>query len=56
MVLKMILLKKTKQQNRNPFFDNKKTNSDLVGFARPRKGRSSKKDKHKSKCEREFNF
>ena len=49
-------LKKTKQMKRNPFFDNKEYDKDLVGFANPKKGRSSKKDKAKSKNEREWNY
>ena len=49
-------LKKTKHMRRNPFYDNIETESEIIGFARPRKGRSSKKDRAKSKSEREWNW
>lgn len=47
-------LKLTKQQKRNPFYDRFKTESQVEGFARPRKGKSSKKDRYKSKEMREW--
>lgn len=52
----MARIKKTKQQKRNPFYDDKEFEKDVVGFARPRKGRSSKKDKAKDKSTREWEY
>lgn len=49
-------LRLNKYQKRNPFFDNFEYLSEITGFARPRKGRSSKKDKAKTKCSREWRY
>ena len=47
-------LQKSKQMRRNPFYDNFETESEIIGYARPRKGRNSKKDRYKTKADREF--
>jgi hypothetical protein len=52
----MTKLKKTKRQNKNPFYDDKEYESDIVGFARPRKTHSAKKDRYKNKYDREWNW
>jgi hypothetical protein len=50
----MVQLKKNKNMKRNPFYDTFETEEEIIGFARPRKGRNSKRDRYKSKSEREL--
>ena len=52
----MVKLKKNKKQKRNPFWDEFDTEGQIIGFARPRKGRSSKKDRCDNKSDREWNW
>jgi len=49
----MTKLKKTKQMKRNPFYDEFETESQIIGFARPRKTRHGKKDRSKNIHNRE---